>query len=108
MPKQRSVKPSALYNHNARKVVTRQLNISHNASGRSSYSYASSQVQLEPPPLPPPVRVDTAEQELDVAEVSMDINADYMFDVNGDTDQPAIPTITRPEEPYYENSVSAS
>ena len=38
---------SSLYNHNARNAVARQLNISVNASGRSSYSYKSSQVELD-------------------------------------------------------------
>lgn len=112
MPKQckpRSAKPSALYNHNTRKLVARQLNISHNVlSGRSSYSYVSSQVRMRPrrePPLPPPPVC--AEQELDVAEVGMDINADYMFDVDDGADQPVMPAITKPDsEERYENSAS--
>ena len=116
MPKQckrRSAKPSALYNHNTRKVVARQLNISHDVSGRSSYSYVSSQVRLgprrePPPPPPPPPPPVCVEQELDVAEVcmeSMDINADCMLDVDEGADQPVRPAITKPEE-RYENSAS--
>jgi hypothetical protein len=44
MPK---VTPS-LYNHKARDTTVRQLNVATSASGRSSYSFASSEVSVAP------------------------------------------------------------
>ena len=58
MPKQiRPSKPKALYDHNARNLVSRQLNISQGTNGASSsggssyksyYSYQSSPVEMKP------------------------------------------------------------
>jgi hypothetical protein len=57
MPKE----PSPLYDHRARNATARQLNLSTNASGRSSYSYSSSQVPITPIAPKPPVEQDYAQ-----------------------------------------------
>jgi hypothetical protein len=46
-------KSTPLYNHNSRTTTARQLNISSNVSGRSSFSYVSSQVPVAQPAAPP-------------------------------------------------------
>jgi hypothetical protein len=62
--------PSALYNHSSRNTTARQLNISTSTSGRSSYSFASSQVPL------PPVEPQPHHDEEFYAPDGMDIDED--------------------------------
>src|SRR5882762_1403173 len=40
--------PTPLYSHRSRNATARQLNITTNASGRSSYSFTSTHVPVEP------------------------------------------------------------
>ena len=48
MPKQKRSKPTALYDHNARPIVARQLHISRSAkTGRTLYYYTSSLIRLK-------------------------------------------------------------
>ena len=94
---------STLYNHNARDAIARQLNISTNPSGRSSYSYTSSHLRLDP--VVPEV---CHENESYV----MDIDEDYVVNnQNEDVEQvvevmPGVHVLTKPKAKRYENSVS--
>jgi hypothetical protein len=67
MPKQ----PSALYNHNARAAIARQLNISTDRSGRTSVSYTSSHLPVVSPAVPHP-----EDEYYTAADVNMDVNMD--------------------------------
>jgi len=64
-------KPTPLYDHNSRAAIARQLNISSNFSGRSSYSYTSSQV-----PVPPPIthRDSNRQNEHSSSDLNMDVD----------------------------------
>jgi hypothetical protein len=107
MPKQ----PSALYNHNARNAISRQLNISSTSSGRSSYSYRSSQVPVEF--LTPDAHT---EHEYYAADARMDIDDDELDnpEINASEDggpiiievMPGVRAITKVKVKRYENSVS--
>jgi hypothetical protein len=116
MPKEKPrTKSSSLYDHNARRVVARQLNISRGSTGRSSHcSYTSSQVSLKP--LPQSHNDSNTGHELHhAAYAGMDIDADlpdHMVNPEANTaegaEQPVkvMPDITKPTEKHYENSVS--
>jgi hypothetical protein len=137
MPKQIRPVPTTLYDHQARKMVARQLNLSRSVTkaGRSWYSYTNSQVPLKP--LAPAHTQAQAEHKLDgtskatsvahtdtgcLTEVAMDIDVDHMANpganVDEDADQPPQPVevmpgiqpTTKPKGPRanYENSVSLS
>ena len=96
---------SKLYNHN--NAITRQLNISINPSGHSSYSYTSSQVQLDP--VIPGVCCKN-----NSGSYVMDIDEDYLVnDHNEEIEQdievmPGVHVLTKPKVKQYENSVSPS
>lgn len=99
--------PSALYNHNARAATARQLNISSNASGRTTLSFPSSQVPLEP--TAPEVR---SENDYFTIDPSMDIDEDYIPNDPSVTDEPrvievmpGIRVLAKQKAKRYENSV---
>ena len=98
---------STLYNHNARNAITRQLSISTNPSGRSSYTHVSSQVRLDP--VAPEVH---CESESYMTGASMDIDEDHVVNsYNEDIEQvvevmPGIHVVTKSKAKRYENSVS--
>jgi hypothetical protein len=102
MPKE----PSVLYNHNARNAIARQLNLSTNPSGHSSYSYTSSEVRLAP--VVPEVRPED-EYYLDA---NMDIDEDHAIgeDVREQVVEvmPGVNVVTKPKAKWYDNSVSFS
>jgi hypothetical protein len=98
--------PSALYNHNARLATARQLNISSSSSGRTTLSFPSSQVQVEPNP----VEVDS-QHEYYAVDPAMDIDEDHIV---GDLDTssgnnvevvPGIHVIAKVKAKRYINSV---
>ena len=99
--------PSVLYNHNARNAIARQLNLSTNPSGCSSYSYTSSEVQLAP--VVPEVR---PEDEYYPVDASMDIDEDHAIgeDVREQVVEvmPGVNVVTKPKAKQYNNSVSFS
>jgi hypothetical protein len=107
MPKE----PTPLYNHNARKAIARQLNLTSNASGRSSYSYTSSQVEVNPV-----TREGHGEHEYYPVDSNMhDIDEDRIIedqdiDMDGENRvievMPGIHVIAKPKAKRYENSVS--
>jgi hypothetical protein len=107
MPKE----PSALYNHNARKAIAHQLNLSTNPSGCSSFSYTSSQVPLEC--VVPEVR---PEDECSTVDPSMDIDEDHVIgeDLQAYLQEqvvevmPGINVKTKLKAKQYDNSVSFS
>ena len=103
MPKE----PSALYNHNAWNAIAHQINLSTNPSGRSSYSYTSSEVRLAL--VVPEVR---PEDEYYPVDASMDIDEDHVIgeDVREQVVEvmPGVNAITKPKAKRYDNSVSFS
>jgi hypothetical protein len=98
---------STLYNHNARNAFTRQLSISTNPSGRSSYTHVSSQVRLDP--VAPEVH---CENESYMMGASMDIDEDHVANnYNEDIEQVVevmlgIHVVTKSKAKRYEISVS--
>lgn len=113
MPKEKSrTKPSSLYDHNARRVVARQLNLSRGAGRSLHCCYTSTQVPLKP--LPQAHTDSNTEHELHAAHADMDISADHMVNPEANmaegADQPVkvMPDITKPTEKHYENSVRLS
>jgi hypothetical protein len=97
----------SLYNHNTRVAVARQLNISTNPSGRSSYSYATSHVSLDPV-----VPLEDSKNESYMMDASMDIDEDHVVnDHNEDVEQvievmPGVHIVSNQKAKRYENSVS--
>lgn len=116
MPKQIRPVPTTLYDHKARNMVARQLNLSRSVTraGRSSYSSTSSQFSLKPLPVAQAHAQAQVEHELngtpkatsvahpvipvtgcstEVATDKMDIDGGYMANpganVGEDADQPA-------------------
>jgi hypothetical protein len=101
--------PTPLYNHASRNATARQLNISSTVSGRSSYSYTSSQVPLEPvaPESHPAHEYYTNDEDVD-----MDID-DAPGDLNTADEDDTVEAapgvhvhIVPPKAKRYENSVS--
>jgi hypothetical protein len=98
--------PSALYNHNVRLATACQLNISSGASGRTTLSFPSAQVQVEPPPA-----VDH-QHDYYTVDLAMDIDEDH---IPGDPDTPCsdstievapgVRVVTKPKAKRYINSV---
>ena len=109
----RSAKPSALYEHKARNMVARQLNISRSdtETGHSSYTDSSSQFRLKPLT---PVHTQ-AEHELCGAgcptDAGMDIDGDHVANPGADQPvevMPGIHATTKPKGPCHENENSVS
>jgi hypothetical protein len=101
--------PTALYNHATRNATARQLNISGTVSGRSSYSYTSSQVTLEPvAPESHPAHEDYV-NDLDV-DINIDDGPGDLNTADEDGIVEVVPgvqaIITPPKAKRYENSVS--
>lgn len=129
MPSQKRPVPTTLYDHKARNMVARQLNMSRSVTrtGRSSYSSTSSQFPLKP--LARAHAQAQAEHELNGTSKAtsvahpviptmdmMDIDGGHMANPvanvgeDADSDQPAevmlgIQATTKPKGPSYENSV---
>jgi hypothetical protein len=99
---------AGLYNHNTRNTLTRQLKFSTDSSGRSSYSYTSSQVRLDPV-----VPEAHREDESNVMDASMDIYEDHVnSNDNEDVGQVVevmrgVRVVTKPKAKRYDNSVSS-
>jgi hypothetical protein len=100
--------PTQLYNHNARNTTARQLNLSTNPSGRTSYSYTSSHVQLDP------VEPE-AHGEVYAVDLSMDIDDDHEVNIPSMTEQeatrvfevvPGLRVVSKLKAKRYDNSVS--
>lgn len=85
MPKGIRAKSSALYDHRTRNIVARQLNISRNASGRSSsYSYTSTQIRLKQVEQHPQVHTDL---EQSAADAGCDDSGDQMVSSDAAMDE---------------------
>ena len=81
MPKQ----PSALYNHNARAAIARQLNISTDRSGRTSVSYTSSHLPVVSPAVPHP-----EDEYYTAADVDMDVDNETVDDPTSIADRETV------------------
>jgi hypothetical protein len=110
MPKQ---PPSSLYNHKSRNATARQLNLSTNPSGRSSYSYTSSQL-----PVPPVAPEPHLGHEHYMEDFNMDVDGtEHAFDDNLNNIDEDVPDegiqvgpgvrvhIPKPKAKRYANSV---
>jgi hypothetical protein len=109
MPKE----PSGLYNHNVRQTLTRQLCLTTNPSGRSSYSYASSQVRLDPVARSKRLEDDAyLMDESYVMNANMDVDNNHVVheDVPGRVLEvmPNVRVVTKLKAKRYDNSVSSS
>lgn len=99
--------PSTLYNHNARLATACQLNISSSHSGRTSLSFSSSQVQVDPTP----IEVDSRNEDY-AADPAMDIDEDHtvrdLDTLSGSLVKvvPGIHVMTKSKAKRYINSAS--